>query len=181
MGKCRIACTIAAVVIGGILVMCNSSPTSNTPPPTPVVLTVQGNTILSEGFEADLSNYMQVVYTEGQAMMSLSKQFANSGKGSLTSDANNTSIKKRIDPAIEDSIAGLQFALLATKKAHTNFIAAICQPGSSANGLFVILGLGIDKSDSLKYYCQTAPDSANITSKNFAPLTLNKWYKCKIE
>jgi len=178
MGKFRIAFVIASVVIGGIMVMCNSKNAPTSP-------TVPGTTIFSEGFESNLTldslGYRQVVYTPGEALMSISTQCAHTGTHSLTSDSNNTSIKYRFDTPISDSIAGLQFYLMATKAAHTNFLAAICQPGSSANGLFIILGLGIDKSDSLMYFCQTDPDSAGTTSKNFAALTLNKWYKCKIE
>jgi hypothetical protein len=114
-------------------------------------------------------------------MMSISTQYAHSGKCSLTSDSNNTSIKKGISPSIDDSIAGLQFYLRATKLAHTDFIVAICKPGSSANGLFTIMGMGIDKSDSLRYVYEEDPLDPINEHKNFAALTLNKWYKCKIE
>jgi hypothetical protein len=176
MKKSRMVYGIAAVGIGVIIMQCN-----NNSGPTAPKETLPGTVILSEGFEGDLSNYRQVVYTDGQALMSLSKQCAHSGTGSLTSDSNNTSIKRSIDPYIQDSIAGLQFYLMATKAAHTNFLVAICKPGSSANGLFTIIGMGIDKSDSLKYFYQETPDPAGITSENFAALTLNKWYECKIE
>jgi hypothetical protein len=145
-----------------------------------------GNVILSEGFEGDSTyldsnNYRQITYDPAQGRMSISTQHAHSGKSSLTSDSNNTGIKKGISPSIDDSIAGLQFYLMATKLAHTNFLAAICKPGSSANGLFTIIGMGIDKSDSLKYVYENAPGDPINEHKNFAALTLNKWYKCKIE
>ena len=107
----------------------NSGPTNSTDK-------VPGTAILSEGFEGDLSNYRQITYDPGiQGMMSISTQHAHSGKSSLTSDSNNTSIKRVISPSIDDSIAGLQFYLMATTAAHTNFFAAICKPGSSASSM----------------------------------------------
>jgi hypothetical protein len=151
----------------------NSGPTNPTDK-------VPGTAILSEGFEGDLSNYRQITYDPAQGMMSISTQHAHSGKSSLTSDSNNTGIKRGISPSIDDSIAGLQFYLMATKTAHTNFFAAICRPGSSADGLITKFGMGIDKSDSLNYICYDYLNGIN-EYKNFAPLTLNKWYKCKIE
>ena len=114
-------------------------------------------------------------------MMSISTQHVISGTGSLTSDSNNTSIKGIISPAIDDSIAGLQFYLKATKAAHTNFFAAMCKPGSSRNGLITIFGMGIDKSDSLNYIYEDNLNGNINEHINFAALTLNKWYKCKIE
>ena len=166
----------AAVAMSGMIMRCNNK--SGTTNPT---VTVPGTAILSEGFEGDLSNYRQITYDPAQGMMSIATQHAHSGKASLTSDSNNTSIKARIDPSIDDSIAGLQFYLMATKAAHTDFITAICKPGSSANGLFTIIGMGIDKSDSLNYVYEYAPDDPINEHKNFAALMLNKWYKCKIE
>jgi hypothetical protein len=177
MRKPDVIFSVAIIVMSGVLFSCDNggTPTGTASDKLP------GTVIMSEGFEGDLSNYKQVVYTEGQALMSLSKQFAHSGKGSLTSDSNNTSIKCLIEPSIDDSIAGLQFYLMATKKSHTNFLVALCKPGSSANGLFTTMGMGIDKSDSLNCYYQDTPDSTSITSKNSADMILNKWYKCNVE
>ena len=179
MTKSRIAFAIAVVAICGMIMNCNknSNPTGPTPPPDPTT----GQIIVSEGFEGDLSNYRQINYDSSQGMMSISTQYAHSGKASLTSDSNNTGIKRTVDPSIHDSIAGLQFYLMATKDAHTDFMAAICTPGSSANGLYSILGMGIDKSDSLRYVYEKDPLDPINEHKNFAALTLNKWYKCKIE
>jgi hypothetical protein len=167
---------MTAAAILGMSITCNG-------PNNPVSTLdyVPGNVILSEGFEGDLSAYKQITYMPDQGMMSLSTQDARFGKGALTSDSNNTGIKKMFDPSIDDSIAGLQFYLKATKTAHTNFLVALCKTGSSANGLFTIMGMGIDKSDSLKYVYEAAPADPSNECKNFAPLTLNKWYQCKIE
>lgn len=176
MRKLRMVYAIAAATTGVALVVCD-----NGTDPAALDDKVQGSVILSEGFEGNLSDYKQITYQPGQGMMSISTQHARFGKGALTSDSNNTGIKKMFDPSIYDSIAGLQFYLMATKAAHTNFIAALCQTGSSANGLFTVFGMGIDKSDSLKYVFENAPLDPMNEQKNFAPLTLNKWYKCKIE
>jgi hypothetical protein len=176
MRKSWMVYAITAVAIVGMIFRCTTENSPTTPPDT-----VPGNVILSEGFEGDLSNYKQITYVEGQGMMSISTQHALFGKGALTSDSNNTGIKKMFDPSIYDSIAGLQFYLMSTKAAHTNFIAALCQTGSSANGLYTVFGMGIDRSDSLKYVFENAPLDPMNEQKNFAPLTLSKWYKCKIE
>jgi hypothetical protein len=176
MTKSRIVYAIIAAVISGMIVTCNKESG-----PTAPVDKVPGTIILSEGFEGDLSSYKQVTYQADQGMMSIATQHAHSGNGSLASDSNNTGIKRMISPSIDDSIAGLQFYLMATKLAHTNFFAAICKPGSSANGLFTIIGMGIDKSDSLKYIYENMPGDPINEHVNFAALTLNKWYQCKIE
>ena len=175
MRMIRMIYTMAAVATWGLIMQCN-----NGSDPIGPSENVTG-TIISEGFEGDLSGYKQITYQTGQRMMSIATQHAHSGKGSLTSDSNNTSIKRVISPSIDDSIAGLQFYLMATKLAHTNFFAAICKPGSSANGLFTIIGMGIDKSDSLIYIYENLPGDPINEHVNFAALTLNKWYKCKLE
>jgi hypothetical protein len=86
-----------------------------------------------------------------------------------------------LDRSIDDSIAGLQFYMMATK-GGTNLMVALCKSGSSPSGLWTSIGMGIDKSGSLKYDYQNAPDdSINNEHKNFAALTLNKWYKFRVE
>jgi hypothetical protein len=184
MRKSRMVYVIAAAALCAMVVSCskNKGSTSNpvNPPDQPL-----GNVILSEGFEGDSTyldsnNYRQINYDPTQGMMSISTQHPHSGNGSLTSDSNNTSIKRVISPSIDDSIAGLQFYLMATTLAHTDFFAALCKPGSSADGLPTKYGMGIDKSDSLNYICYDYLNGIN-EYKNFALLTLNKWYKCKIE
>lgn len=181
MKKSRMVYTMAAVVIGGIIPQCNDGDPTNTPDKIP------GNVILSEGFEGYGGNqldtidlYRKITYDPAQGWMSISAQHARSGMCSLTSDSNNTSIKRRMDPYIEDSIAGLQFYLMATGAAHTDFFAAICKPGSSRDGLVTKYGMGIDKSDSLNYIHEDYLNGINERI-NFAPITLNKWYNCKIE
>ncbi|HAJ80777.1 MAG TPA: hypothetical protein DCO75_13525 [Fibrobacteres bacterium] len=174
MKKSLLVYGIAAIVLCAIIVRCNSGPTS----PSDKVL---GHIIFSEGFESDLSEYRQITYDPTQGKMSISTQYAQSGKGSLTSDSNNTGIKGNISPSIDDSIAGLQFYIMASKASHTDLLVAMCKTGSSANGLFTIMGMGIDKSDSLKYVYENTPDDSINEHKNFAACALNKWYKCKIE
>jgi hypothetical protein len=140
-----------------------------------------GRAIISEGFEGDLAKYKQILYSPEQGIMSISKQYVHSGNGSLTSDSNSTSIKCLVNPEIMDSIAGLQFYIMATKRSQTNTICAICKMGSSKNGLYTIMGMGISKSDSLGYVYENAPEDPLNEHRNFAALELNRWYKCKIE
>jgi hypothetical protein len=182
MRKSRMVCAMAAAALCAMAVSCGKKDTNPVKPPDQPL----GNVILSEGFEGDSTylgsnNYRQITYSPEQGLMSISTQHPKTGSGSLTSDSNNTGIKKLLEPSIDDSIAGLQFYLMATQAAQTNFIAALCKPGSSANGLFAIYGMGIDQSDSLKYVFENAPGDIINEHKNFAALTLNKWYKCKIE
>jgi hypothetical protein len=177
MTKSRIVLAITALAICGIFITCNksSNPAGPTPPPDPTT----GQIILSEGFEGDLSNYRALSFDS--LLMSITTQNPHSGTHSLTSDSNNSSIRGILDRSIDDSIAGLQFYLMATK-AGQDLMVAFCKTGSSPTGLYTIIGMGIDKSGSLTYVYQNAPDdSINNESKNFAALTLNKWYKCRIE
>ena len=176
MGKFRMVYAIAAAALAAAIMHCGKDGNPmNTPDPAP------GTVILSEGFEGDLSGYKQIVYDGFQGLMSITTHQAYSGKGSLTSDSNETGIKRMIDPSIDDSIAGLQFYMMAAKASHANTIVAICRMGSSANGLFTIMGMGIDTSDSLKCVYESAPADPANEYKNFAPLKLNTWYKCQVE
>ena len=180
---------IGVIMSGIVLVSCNDpvGPTTQTDPQDDLP---PGTVILSEKFEGDALEYLvdgettayrQVVYTEGQTLMSLSSQHAHGGAGSLTSESNNTSIKRTIEPYIEDSVAGLQFYLMATKASQTNFFAAICKPGSAKDGLVTKFGMGIDASDSLKWVYQDDLNGAADVHAKFAPLTFNRWYKCAVE
>ena len=175
MKKFYAVCAIAAVALGGLLICCDKKDASSAPPAP------ERNAVLSEGFENGISDYMQVTYAPEQGLMSVSTNYAHSGTHSLTSDSNNTGIRKSLDDPISDSIAGLEFYLMAKKAERTNFVAVIARSGSSANGLYTILGMGIDKSDSLKYIYEYQPDDTSNEHKNFAALEYDKWYKCNIE
>jgi hypothetical protein len=159
---------------------CNKKTDPAGPPdPTPPARTV----IFSEDFETDLSLYSQVTYMPGWSMMDTTKAAAHASSAqSLTSDTNLSGIKRAFYPGIEDSIAGLEFYLMAKQAGQTNFYAALATSGSSFNGLFTIMGMGIDKSDSLWYIYENTPtDSATMEHTNFAPLAFNVWYKCNVE
>jgi hypothetical protein len=175
MKKCWIVSFAAVTTLTGIFSGCDSG--TNNPSSGETL----GQVILEEGFEGNLENYRQLLYETNQSMMTISSNCAKSGKSSLTSESNNSSIKVRVDPSIDDSIAGLQFYLMATKFSHTNFYAALCKPGSSSTGLVTFFGIGVDKSDSLKYIYEDLLNGEVKEHKNFAALQLNKWYKCKIE
>lgn len=177
MKSMRFFYIFATIAMISILFGCNSKSNNPQAPTDP-----NRNVLLTENFETDLLKYQQVTYMPGWGMMSISAQAAHSGTHSLTSDANLTGIKKRLDAEIQDSIAGLEFYIMAKKGEQINLFAALCQSGSSFNGLFTIMGMGISKSDSLYFVYENTPtDSATMKHQNFAALQFNKWYKCNIE
>jgi hypothetical protein len=120
--------------------------------------------------------------------MSVTNSAAHSGEYSLTSDSNNTGLRKWLDEPFRDSIAGLEFYLMATHTGQTNFLAALTKAGTSGgmldNGFYMVLGIGIDKSDSLLCTFQKFDNpqaDSDLVSKTCGALELNKWYKCTIE
>ena len=171
--------------MGVVVVMCNSSsgPTAVTPPPR--------NVIFLEGFEGnnlDSAQYTKIYNPRNYGRMSISTKAAHTGKYSLTSDSNNTGVRKWLDNPIDDSIAGREFYLKALKAEKINFFAALTTMGTSAgmldNGFYSVLGMGIDKSDSLWYTFQKADNpqaDSDLVQKKFAALQLNTWYKCVVE
>ena len=164
-------CILVMIAMSAMLIRCNNAnPTSSSS---------FKNVLLSEGFESD-STFSQLTFAPGWGVMSKSTAHAYNGKYSLTSDSNQTGIKEPFD-LIADSIAGLQFYLMATKAEHINFFGALARSGSAWNGLYAILGLGISQSDSLMYVYQYAPNDSTNEQKCFAALQFNKWYQCTIE
>jgi hypothetical protein len=120
--------------------------------------------------------------------MSVSSAVAHSGVYSLTSDSNNTGVRKWLDNPISDSIAGMEFYLMAKTSGHIDFHAAIVTMGTSAgmlnNGFSAVLGMGVDMSDSLWYTFQKYDNpqaDSDLVHKNFEALEFNKWYKCAVE
>jgi hypothetical protein len=173
----RSVCTVVAA--GAVLIFMGCNKQTDPAGPIPPARSV----IFSEGFETDLANYSQVTYMPGWSIMSISTAAAHASSAqSLTSDTNLSGIKRAFYPGIEDSIAGLEFYLMAKQAGQTDFYVALATSGSSFNGLFTIMGMGIDKSDSLWYIYENTPtDSASMEHTNFAPLGFNIWYKCNIE
>ena len=174
MKKVTVICLVA---LSAAIIMCNNPDgVTGIDPGFP-----PGTMMLSEGFETDTAQLLQYTYAPGWGIMSRTMDHAHTGKYSLTSDSNRTGIKKYFDDNIIESVAGLQFYLMATKAEQINFYAAIARSGSAWNGLYTIFGMGISKSDSLEYFCQYAPDDSTNEQKCFAPLQFNKWYQCRIE
>ena len=171
MKMSKLFCILAMVAIGAMLIRCNSASPTSSPS--------FANVLLSEGFESDAA-LSALTFAPGWGNMSKSTAHAHSGKYSLTSDSNQTGIKEPFD-LIADSIAGLQFYLMATTAEHINFFGALARSGSAWNGLYAILGLGISQSDSLMYVYQYAPNDSTNEQKCFAPLQFNKWYQCNVE
>ena len=152
---------------------------------------INGDIISFDGFEGnnlDSAGYMKIYNPAAYGWMSVTTKAAHTGAYSLTSDSNNTGLRKWLDSPISDSIAGLAFYLKASQSGKTDFFAAIVTMGTSAgmldNGFSTVLGMGIDKSDSLWYTFQKYDDpqaDSDLIRKNFAPLEFNRWYKCAVE
>jgi len=186
MNISRIFCFLFAVGVGTMGIMCNSN--SN---PTPLVVAPPKNVVLFDGFEGnnlDSVGYTKLYNPHSYGWMSITTNAAHSGTYSLTSDSNNTGLRRWLDNPVFDSIGGLEFYLMAKSSGKTNFFAAIVTMGTSAgmlnNGFSSILGMGIDKSDSLWYTYQKYDDpqaDSDLVYKTFAALEFNKWYKCAVE
>jgi hypothetical protein len=176
MRKFQIALAVAIVAVSGMMIMCNNNPS------TPVVTR---NVFFTENFEnADsiISNWGPLIYQTGFTAMSTSTDYAHSPTHSLTGTDSLTGSKRPISPSIMDSIAGLEFYLFAKQNEHIDFYGALATTGSSLNGLAIVMGIGISKTDSLMWVFQAGPDSsASIHKVGFAVLTLNTWNKCNIE
>ncbi|MBN2036561.1 MAG: hypothetical protein JW768_07440 [Chitinispirillaceae bacterium] len=184
----RVFGIIAAVAVCGIVVTCDNENSSPTTPPPP-----QRHVILSEGFEGtnlDSAGFRQAYRGLDYGWMSITDKAAHTGSYSLTSDSNKTGIRKllAVDQFITDSIAGLEFYLMAKEAGQTEVYAAFGQGGNSAgmlpNGWQTVFGMGIDNTDSLwcmyEKYDYPQADS-DLVHKTCGALALNKWYKCTIE
>jgi hypothetical protein len=164
--------TAAAVVLFVGCSKKSSGPTA----PAPV-----RNVIFTDDFENGLSSdWNQLIWQTGWTMMSIASDCGHSPTHSLTSTDSMTGLKRQIYPGITDSIAGLEFFLLTKQNEHIDFYAALATTGSSANGLAIVMGLGLSKTDSLMYVYQAAADSV-LHKVAFAAPTFNTWYKCNIE
>jgi hypothetical protein len=187
----NVLCKAAAVTLCVVVVMCNSNNGPTALPPS------QHTIILSQGFEGnnlDSAGYTKIYNPRAYGPMSITKKTAHTGAYSLTSDSNNTGIRKWLynsngdQVSISDSIAGMEFYLMAANSGKTDFFAAIVTMGTSAgmldNGFSTVLGMGINKSDSLWYTFQKYDNpqaDSDLVQKNFAALEFNKWYKCAME
>jgi hypothetical protein len=167
--------TAAAVVL---FIGCSKKSSGPTAPENPPPVK---NVIFTDDFENGLSSdWNQLIYQIGWTMMSIASDCGHSPTHSLTSTDSMAGLKRQIYPSIMDSIAGLEFFLLAKQNEHIDFYAALATTGSSANGLAIVMGLGLSKTDSLMYVYQAGPDSVSHKVAFAAP-TFNTWYKCNIE
>ena len=175
--KFAIACTVVSMAMVALLSSCKSDPAGPAVQPR--------NVIFTENFEnADSvsSNWLKIIWQQGWTAMSTSTDYAHSPTHSLASIDSMTGSKRSITPPISDSIAGLEFYLSAKKNEHIDFFGCLATTGSSINGLAIVMGMGISKTDSLMWVYQSGADSAAAIHKvGFAVPTLNTWYKCKIE
>lgn len=183
MEKLKIVFVVTVLAIGGIIVSCGDKNTNPLQPILPDDPTAKGRTVIfHEDFEktqtAFSEDYKPLIYIEG--LMTLTNKLVHGGKQSITTDSNNTGIKLPLETYITDSIAGIEFYLYATQLQESDFIVTMAQAGSSPNGLSMLLGMGIGKSDSLMLYYQQ-PYPAALIEKNIAPFECNKWNKCNVE
>lgn len=68
---------------------------------------------------------------------------------------------------------------MAKEFANTNFIAFLGKETGSRGSAYR-LGIGFDKSDSVKF-CWSTSDVTAQNDNNLAPIQFGKWYKCTIE
>lgn len=116
--------------------------------------------------------------------MSFDPTVGNNYPGSIYSTANSTAraltfSEMGSDPEY-DSIVGMEYYLMATSSAKTNFIAFLGKEGGSIRNSAYYVGIGFDKSDSIKILW-TSNAVAAQENQNVAPITFGKWYKCTVE
>jgi hypothetical protein len=116
--------------------------------------------------------------------MSFDSTVGNKHLGSIYSLANNTARAVTFsevgrDPN-HDSIVGMEYYLLAKSSAKTDFIAFLGKEGGSIRNSAYYVGIGFDKSDSIKMLW-TSNAVAGQENKNLSPIVFGKWYKCTVE
>lgn len=116
--------------------------------------------------------------------MSFDSTVGNIYLGSIFSTANNTARAQTFpemgDYPEYDSIVGMEYYLMAGSSAKTNFIVFLGKEGGSIRNSAYYVGMGFDKSDSIKILW-THNAVAAQESKNIVPITFGRWYKCTVE
>jgi len=115
--------------------------------------------------------------------MSFDSTTGNKNPGSIYSASNSTAQALSFseignDPEY-DSIIGVEFQLMAKASSRTNFVAFLSKETGSRSSAYH-LGIGFDKSDSIKILWSTNNVAAQ-EDKNIAPIQFGKWYTCTIE
>jgi hypothetical protein len=116
--------------------------------------------------------------------MSFDPAVGNKYPGSIYSIANNTARAQTFsemgsDPNM-DSIVGMEYYLMAKSSAKTNFYAFLGKEGGSIRNSAYFVGIGFDKSDSIKIlWSSNAVEGQE--KKNLSPISFEKWYKCTVE
>jgi hypothetical protein len=115
--------------------------------------------------------------------MAFDSTIGNKYPGSIYSKSNSTaqalSFSELGNDPEYDSIIGVEYQLLANASAKTNFIAFLSKETGSRSSAYH-LGIGFDKSDSIKIVWSTGDVTAQ-RDKNIAPIQFGAWYKCTIE
>jgi hypothetical protein len=117
-------------------------------------------------------------------LMSFNAAIGKKNWGSMYSTANNQAHEYDFsivggDPVM-DSILGMEFYLMAISSAKTNFIAFLgIQGGSDRNSIYYV-GMGFDKSDSIKILWSSLT-TAEQENHTLSPIAFGGWYKCTVE
>jgi len=194
---------VIAACLAGMMMGCSKKDNPVAPVDTPSYVQAQRIPIFTEGFESDLSswdpNYL-VVYPEpiftrmritDAAAYTGGIQYKN-GSGStvtvaaggthaITTDSGSTALIYRLSDAaiILDSIAGVEFYIMAKALGQANLTLEIGKTNGSSGGLASGFGIGFDQNDSIKCMFEDFIDGRKDTM--IAPIQLNKWYKCVVE
>lgn len=143
-------------------------------------------TVLSEGFEGDLSkwesNYM-ITVGDFYPHMRVTDEVSHSGKYCATTDSNRTALLYKIEPRLESSVCsvcGVEFYIMSKGAGQINFTVELGQNAGSSGGLGKAFGVGFDVRDSIKSTSYD-PNGNGRVDKMTGTITPNKWYKCKVE
>jgi hypothetical protein len=142
-------------------------------------------TVFSEGFEGDLiaNNWSQLSIPWDPPLYSwltITSAAAHGGTKSITSDSSRCGILASHSPKLDTGIVGLEFYIMASALAQSDFTALIVESGGSSDAGLHQYGFGFDSTDSIQANDYDFYDTTR-QNKNIAKIQVNHWYKCVVE